>query len=89
MTMLVCAALAVLAAALFWLVAKESPHALTPQAGRRQKDSGRCWPIATSAWSFVLSFLGLRLFNGLTTWLEQILAPTASTRSLLASSVAL
>ena len=72
--MIVFALLALASAGLFWLVAREAPDAsyesAVPSRGFRDLMGQRDLTLV-----FGLSFLGLGFFNGLTTWLEQILAP--------------
>jgi cyanate permease len=72
--MIVFAAIAALSAVTFLLVAKEAPGAASAHAAA-SKSFGELVRDRDLAIIFALSFLGLGFFNGLTTWLEQILAP--------------
>lgn len=72
--MIVFAVIAAGAAALFLLVAKEAPGASYGEDTKHRSfsDLVRERDLAIV---FALAFVGLGFFNGLTTWLEQILAP--------------
>ncbi|MCU1280165.1 MAG: transporter [bacterium] len=73
-TMLIFAAVTVAVALLFWFVVRANPQA--PPASETQENSFRnILKNRDLLILFTLAFLGLGVFNGLTTWLEQILAP--------------
>jgi len=71
--MIVFAFIAAASAVVFGLVAKEAP-AVAGAAALRPKSLGELVRQRDLAIIFTLAFLGLGFFNGLTTWLEQILA---------------
>jgi predicted MFS family arabinose efflux permease len=72
--MIVFAVIAAAAACVFVLVAKDAPPAPSGEAGRAKtfRELSRTRDLVIV---FVLAFLGLGFFNGLTTWLEVILKP--------------
>jgi len=72
--MLVFAVIASVSAGLFLLVAREAPNASYGSAVN-PRSFGDLVRQRDLALVFALAFLGLGFFNGLTTWLEQILAP--------------
>ena len=72
--MVVFAAVAWVAAALFWALGRERTPASTA-ATQEAAGLGVLLAHRDLRMLFVLAFLGLGFFNALTTWLEQILAP--------------
>jgi MFS family permease len=68
------AAIAAGSAGVFVLIAKDAPAAPSGEAGRA-KTFRELFRTRDLVLVFVLSFLGLGFFNGLTTWLEVILKP--------------
>lgn len=74
--MVVFALVTAAAAAAFWIVARRNPAAppSRPSAGAAH-DLGALVRDRRLVLVFVLALLGLGAFNGLTTWLEEILAP--------------
>jgi predicted MFS family arabinose efflux permease len=73
-TMIVFAAITIAVALLFMLVVRPNP--LAPPATDIQENSFKTiLKNKNLLILFTLAFLGLGVFNGLTTWLEQILAP--------------
>jgi predicted MFS family arabinose efflux permease len=71
-TMALCAALACVAAAVFFAVVREAPASSEVPAPPRRARA--LFAQRELALVFALATLGLGMFNGLTTWLEQLLA---------------
>jgi predicted MFS family arabinose efflux permease len=76
-TMVIFAVVSIAAAALFYAVVRENEArpAATAADGAAPADFGGLLRDRRILVLLVLAFLGLGVFNGLTTWLEQILAP--------------
>jgi predicted MFS family arabinose efflux permease len=70
-----CAALTVLGAVAFFVFTKDGPYAAEGAPAGGNPGIMALFQNRTLVLLFIVSFLGLGFFNGLTTWIEPILAP--------------